>query len=105
MRAIYRGVLATVTECQGNPGGPTDPADLPDGFAAARGALSAHGQAIVARMWDSDGVVLDHELWVSLLDPDLVEDPTDAQVAAVEMGTWPRLPAERQVRRHFGAPA
>lgn len=106
MRAIYRGHLAYVTECGGNPHGPTDPAELPlDIGPVPPGLTEAQVRMVVGSLWDMDGVILDHELWVSCLDPQLVEDPTDAQVAAVEMGTWPRLPSDRQVRRHFGIPA
>lgn len=62
MQAIYRGKLATITECMGNPHPTGD------------------------KLWDMDGAVLDGDLWVSFWDPGLIVDPTDDQVAAARAG-------------------
>lgn len=89
MRAVYRGHLATVTECMGNPRPPSDRSVLPPVLrhlgidpAEADPPLDHPAWDLAILAYDSDGVVLDQELWVSLMDPDLVEDPTDSQVAA-----------------------
>lgn len=63
MKALYKGRLATITDCMGNPSVDTDPSLSPREY-----------------LWNMDGAVLDDELWVSFCDPDLIVDPTDEQV-------------------------
>lgn len=65
MYAVYRGRLARVTEVMGNPHTDNTDPEL----------------TLEQRMWNLDGVVLDDELWASFMDPDLIVDPTDTQVA------------------------
>jgi hypothetical protein len=81
MKAIYRGHEATITECMGNPSR-SDEAEI-----AARFPLeSATAIEAIRGAWDMDGAVLDDELWVSFMDPDLIVDPTDIQMAAARAG-------------------
>lgn len=78
MKAIYRGHLATITDCMGNPKAPTDDTVLRRVYPHATTVSLPN----LRTLWDFDGAVLDHELWVSFCDPDLIVDPTDSQVEA-----------------------
>lgn len=78
VKAIYRGHLASITENMGNPSKPTDDATLRRAYPLA----TTVSLGALRTLWDMDGAILDHELWVSFCDPDLIVDPTDDQVAA-----------------------
>lgn len=92
MKAVYRGVLANVTGWCANPG-ETEPDEAFRAMGATAEEMAALdlpggriGLDVTADLWDSDGVILDHELWVSWMDPGLVVDPTDTQVDAARAG-------------------
>lgn len=80
MKAIYRGHLATITDCMG---APREPEEEDIDRLAAQYPSMADDRPWLARVWRMDGAVLDHELWVSFVDPELIVDPTDKQVEEV----------------------
>ncbi len=74
--AIYRGHLATVTECMGVP----EERLSDDDIKRAAAVFPEMPADWCVGVWRMDGVILDHELWVSFFDPDLNADPTYDQI-------------------------